>query len=777
MVTRSETSPETAGIPLSQTQEISQQVGSARVTIRVEAPPGTRVKINLESQSPSTETATGEFTIGDSQSPFKPVVDSTAILPRVRQGGALLGERLRVLASRTIRTEIAAGWANWEVFLFALALLVYLITRIIRLPDFPIYFFTDEAVQTILAQDLVRDGMRGGDGLFLPTFFVNGYQYNLGTSVYLQLLPYLFFGTSVWVTRGISVLVTLLAAVCVGLTLKNIFHLRQAWLAVLLLSITPAWFLHSRTAFETSLAATFFAAFIYFYLRYRTGSPRHLYAAVVMGALMFYSYSPARMIAGVAAVLLLLSDLAYHWQQRRIVGRAFGLTLLLALPLLRFQIMHPEENVRHLSILNSYWIQNISTTEKLGLFFREYLRGLNPFYWFLPNDTDLPRHLMKGYGHVLGITFPVVLLGLGIVLKNIRSAAHRVLLIALLAAPSGAALVALGITRSLAMVIPLTLLGALGLSTLIEWFKQRWNIPRLSMALPLFVLLILFNFTMLSDALVKGPLWYSDYGLAGMQYGANQLFPAAREYLQEHPDAKLIISPSWSNGTDVVARFYYPEGLPFEMGSILGYFDERKPLNDDTIFVMIPEEIKHVVDSSKFKDFNVEKVLLYPNGEPGFYFVRLKYADNFDEIIRMERERRQQLQEQQAVVAGVFANIKYSFLDMGNVEHLFDGDFNTLVRSFEANPLRVEIHFSKPVSTSAVTVKIGGTATKVDVVLLDADGKVLHAESRELPEKPNPRNLRIDWKAEMQVHQINVHVKSLDSGEPAHVHLWEIQVH
>jgi hypothetical protein len=79
---------------------------------------------------------------------------------------------------------------NWEVILFAAAVVVYLLVRVIRLPDFPIYFFTDEAVQTILAQDFLRDGYMGYDKEFFPTYFLNSYQYNLGVSVYAQVLPY-----------------------------------------------------------------------------------------------------------------------------------------------------------------------------------------------------------------------------------------------------------------------------------------------------------------------------------------------------------------------------------------------------------------------------------------------------------------------------------------------------------------------------------------------------------------------------------------------------------
>ena len=70
----------------------------------------------------------------------------------------------------------------------------------------------------------------------------------------------------------------------------------------------------------------FYAAFLYFYLRYRYINPRALYAALVFGALVFYTYSPGQLIIVVSGVFLLLSDLRYHWQQRQVALR--GLLLL-----------------------------------------------------------------------------------------------------------------------------------------------------------------------------------------------------------------------------------------------------------------------------------------------------------------------------------------------------------------------------------------------------------------------------------------------------------------
>lgn len=181
-----------------------------------------------------------------------------------------------------------------EYILFGLVLLIYLLTHLVGLEDFPIYFFTDEAAQTVLAADFIRDGLHGSEGELLPTYFKNHSYFNLSTSVYLQIMPYLLFGKSIFVTRATSAVFSLLVPIVLSLILKNIFCLPHWWSAALLLSVAPAWFLHSRTAFETVVFVSFYAAFLYSYLLYRYRSSWYLYPTVVLAALAFYTYSPVK---------------------------------------------------------------------------------------------------------------------------------------------------------------------------------------------------------------------------------------------------------------------------------------------------------------------------------------------------------------------------------------------------------------------------------------------------------------------------------------------------
>jgi 4-amino-4-deoxy-L-arabinose transferase-like glycosyltransferase len=759
----------------------------SRVHIRVELAPGTRLQIQVTAQSSDgAPLDTNTYTYTQDGDTGETVISSDLPTAQVSAGKSTPSSRkFNLLSWMQVQCQNAVSAWNSSLFtkrisleaaLLILAVAVYLLTRLIRLADYPIYFFTDEAVQTVLAQDFIRDGMRGYDKVFFPTFFYNMYQYNLGVSVYLQVIPYLLLGKSILVTRGITALTSVIAALSLGMALSQVFKKRYVFSAVMLLSIIPAWFLHSRTAFETSLATSFYAGYLYFYLLYRNGSPRALYGAILLAALSFYSYSPARLIIGLTGVLLLFSDIRYHWQQRKFVLRGLVIALLLAVPYLRFSFEHPNAALEHLIQLNSYWIQNIPWTDKLTRFFGEYLHGLNPLYWFLSNDADLARHQMDSYGHVFLLTLPLALAGLIICLAKIRSSSHRTLLIFFLAAPSGAALVALGITRSLAMVIPLAALSGLGLTSILEWAEKRWRLKPTWLALPVFLVLAGVNIGMLRAALQQGSTWYSDYGLGGMQWGAKQIVTEINDYLSHYPDTKITLSPSWANGTDTVMRFFYEGDVPFQLGSIEGYMNEQKPLDDSMLFIMIPQEYGKVQKSAKFSDIRLEKTLDYPNGEPGFYFVRLRYADNIVDILKTEQEARKVLQQANLTIAGQEALVKYSHLDMGEIGLVFDGDLNTLVRTLEANPLVIEITFFQPQPLSGLTAKVGGPATEItSSIFQELDGEAI-TFSTTVRESPNPRLVDLSFDGEKQVKGMRIQVRSVNDQEPAHVHLWEIDL-
>ncbi len=666
--------------------------------------------------------------------------------------------------------------SHWQTLLFALALVIYLTTRLVSLDAFPIYFFTDEAIQTNRAAELVANHWHGEGNELLPTYFINGGQYNLGVSVYAQLLPYLVFGKSIWVTRGVSVLLSLLAALAIGGMMRRQFNSKQPFLAVLLLSITPAWFLHSRTAFETVLAVSFYAAFLYCYLMYRGGKLNYIFAAVAFAALTFYSYSPAQMVLAVTLLGLLILDLPYHWQNHKKLLLALGLGLLFLVPYLRYLYLYPDENSHHLQILNSYWTQTIPLKQKLAIYFKQYLAGLNPVYWFYPETHEIVRHIMKGYGHLIWWSFPLVGLGLVLTISRLKKPEYRILLLTLIAAPSGAALVSPSVTRALFMVIPATLLAAIALDQMLVWlarirFKQVISV---SMA---FVLLAGTNVYMLRDALVNGPTWYQDYGLYGMQYGAKQVFGNIRDYLQQNPADALLLSSSWANGSDNVALFFFDTPLPFQLGGIDQWMTQYKPLDDHMVFVLTPEEMDKVRNSSKFTNIRVLRSIEYPNGQTGFYFVKLAYVENIQQVLADEITARHKLYDSTVTLQdGTDLQVQYSLLDMGTIQDAFDGNKDTVIRTAEANPLVVKLIFAQPYTASQVIVRVGGGPTSAAIEAIVQGDSTPVQMSQVLPAASENRDVAFDLGASLPLTELTITVKNKEDGEPSHVHLWEIKL-
>ncbi len=758
-------------------QEVPEE-HSPQVRLTQEIAPGSRARVTVESLA-------GEDAQAGSTQP--PVVYET---PRGISGPVTITIDLPG-QNRLFRwdSELRQLWnthqAEIERYLFLTGLLIYLAVRLVGLERYPIYFFTDEAVQTVLAADLVRDNLKNYAGEFLPTFFENGGKYRLGVSVYLQVIPYIMFGKSVFVTRAVSALVTLLAACTVGLGLRQFFKAHLWWAGVLFLSLTPAWFLHSRTAFECAAAVAFYAASLYFYLHYRLHSPRSLYAALIFGALAFYTYSPFQIIVPVSFGVFLLLDWRYHWENRKLAGRVLGLLVLLGLPYLRFVLAHSQENLSSLAALSSPWAKPLPFVEKVRLTLLEYLRGLNPAYWFTLDEGGLARHQMDDYAYLTRWTFPFTLLGFGLAVWRARpgsqraghelAPAYRVLLVSVFVIPLGAALVQVGITRLLAMVVPAAFLTSLGVESCFAWLGKR-RTPVYWLEAGLFLFLAVTNFALLRSALWNGPTWTTNYGMGGMQYGASQMFGVVKDYVTARPDTRLIVSPTWANGTDVLKRFFLADDMPVELGSISGHLQSLKPLDRTMLFVMTPDEYDATLQSGKFVDIQVEQTLPYPNGQAGFYFVRLDYAPNIEELLADELAERRKLQTTEALVAGELVQLRHSTLDIGTVEQAFDGDRNTLLRTWEANPMVIEMRFDHVHTIKGVELILGSAQIEVTLRLSASDQSEPVVISQLVRGSVQQPQVRIAFPEAYPVQALRLELRDVNQGEPGHVHLWEIEL-
>jgi hypothetical protein len=261
-----------------------------------------------------------------------------------------------------------------------------------------------------------------------------------------------------------------------------------------------------------------------------------------------------------------------------------------------------------------------------------------------------------------------------------------------------------------------------------------------------------------------------------MQWGGETLFDEIKSFMQAHPKKEIHLSPSWANGTDVIARFFLGDPLPIQMGTIEPYTLYQMPLNKDIVFVMTPEEYSWMLTTNKFADVEVLQCLPYPNGKCGFYFVTLRYVDNVAEIFAREQAERREPKQAEVELLSQSVNVEYSPLDIGGIAQVFDGDPKTFIRTFEANPLEITLSFSQPVELRGVSVLIGNAASRLEVEVAPPDSHTPLLFTAEIGPQQAYRTLGVSFGKTLQVQSLYLRLYDLDQSEPGHVHLWEVSL-
>ncbi len=668
-----------------------------------------------------------------------------------------------------------------NLILLAAMLGLYALTRLVALDQFPIYFFSDEASIALLGRTVVQNGFADAAGNLLPVYFeaapqrftpvVTAYALGLATS---------WFGNSIEVVRGTSALISILGVAAVALAAHRVFKARFWWVTILVFTLSPIWLIHSRTAFEATSTASFYAGFLLFYLLYRERSPYYGFPALLCGALTFYSYSNAQAVMAVTGVLLLVSDFRYHWR----LNRKFQIALLvwglmMAWPLISFQLEHQDALGTHLRAVNSYlFSQELSWGEKLWMYAQRFAYGLSPQYWFLPNTTDLPRHRIPGQSQLLGWAFPFFVLGVWVVLRHVKSPTHRAVALAALAAPAGAATLEIGAARVMTFVPAAILLSALGVDWLIARLP-RLQVPRIE---SLFAALLgLGSLALTAVTFQTAPLWFTDYGLYGMQYGARQIFvDVIPALLKANPDNIVMVSSTWANGTDRYREFFL-SGNTYDHVAIRGidwYQGRYEPLTPNFVFIGTPAELKSAQDSGKFEAITPEQTLPYPDGTPGFYVFRATYTPEAMAMFDAEAEARKLPVVEEVEVDGQTVTFTHSLFDMGTAAHLLDNDPFTLARGMEANPLLLQIDFSTPRDITAVNLTTGtmDLFTLTVNAYTSVDGEPVTVSRQFANAGPDPSMQMELPEVDGPIVRLSIVIFDELSGEHANIHVRELSL-
>jgi hypothetical protein len=190
---------------------------------------------------------------------------------------------------------------------------------------------------------------------------------------------------------------------------------------------------------------------------------------------------------------------------------------------------------------------------------------------------------------------------------------------------------------------------------------------------------------------------------------------------------------------------------------------------------MTEPEYQAAVGDPRFANLRLEETLPYPDGSPGFRFVWLAYAANFDALLAKEREGWRRLVEDEVEIGGEKARVSHSIFDVGEARHLFDGDDRTLVRTEKANPAVVVVEFARPRTLRQLSLTTGSMEMEVSVELSGPSGEASLARTY--------KNLPLDPTVDLDlpaiggpVAKLRIAVRDINSAEPQPVHLREVRL-
>ena len=340
--------------------------------------------------------------------------------------------------------------------IFAVVLILFLITRIYKIAEIPVSVYWDEASIGYNAYCIATD-LKDEWGVTLPIHFRAFGEFKLPVYIYTVAVFVKAIGLNEYAVRLPAVLYTLGTLIVVYLLTKKITGKEGlAILASFILSVSPWLFIFSRTGYEATAGLFFFLLAIYFFIR----SPKEeLFFLLGMVSLIasMYSYTSFRIISPIVLIAILAFAVRRDLKEKLpviIVSLIiFGASLI---PIARlyiydagysraqtfalipgFEQVYDLAGKPHFQLIYNRntgitWWQNMVTIGK------NYLSHFSPNFLFLKGDTN-PRSQIPGHGQLYLFEAPLILLGLFAILKS-KKVLYFLPLVALLIAPIPAAL-------------------------------------------------------------------------------------------------------------------------------------------------------------------------------------------------------------------------------------------------------------------------------------------------------------------------------------------------
>ncbi len=368
-------------------------------------------------------------------------------------------------------------------FLLFLTLLLAFVLYFYKLSSIPSGFYVDEALPGFTAYSLSKTGLDEWGKAFPVTFRFFGF-YSPPLFTYSAVPFVTIFGPTIFAVRSLSAIFGLLSIVIIYLLTQELFKNRKVSnLAALILATSPWVVLYARTGYEINPGMAILALG-WLFLFISLHRPVFIVSGLIIVILSMYTAYSERFLVPIYLVsyFLFFKDILLSKPSRRYFFAGLIVSIILLLPQFYLLTTPAFFTKGNLSLGNS------TLLGFLWEFSSQYLNYFSPQSLFFLPDPDPQRSIPRLAVFYLWLFIPYFL-GLLQLYSNRAKLPYKYLFLILFLSPIPAALThdPFSSHRSLPLVIPLSIILALGLKQILE------RIPKLVSPI---LLLLIFSFSL-----------------------------------------------------------------------------------------------------------------------------------------------------------------------------------------------------------------------------------------------------------------------------------------
>ncbi|KKR81039.1 MAG: hypothetical protein UU73_C0001G0188 [Candidatus Daviesbacteria bacterium GW2011_GWA1_41_61] len=308
-----------------------------------------------------------------------------------------------------------------STILLILILTLFLGTRLYKIDEIPSSVYWDEASIGYNAYSISQTG-KDEWGQFLPVHFKAFGEYKLPVYIYTTALSVSAFGLNELAVRLPAVVFAFFNILLTYFIAKKISSSKAVGLlSAFFLSISPYFFIFSRTGYEATAGLTLFLLGVLAFLNASQRPWFFLFSGLAF-VLSMYTYNAYRILSPLVLLIFttrLLTIHRIHLTKSLVVVFITGLIFILGcLPLVNF--LKSESSISRFQAIG---IENLDRKKVFIVLdiVQNYLSHFNPIYLFINGDKNL-RSQQSGFGQLF--VYDAILLFLGLLYLRSKELVH-----------------------------------------------------------------------------------------------------------------------------------------------------------------------------------------------------------------------------------------------------------------------------------------------------------------------------------------------------------------